>query len=116
MILLVHEDTAILQKYKKQLETRHFNVIAVMSSQEAMTRFFTHQDMISTVITNYDMPDINGLELLQSIRQSYPSICAILIADGLIKEKLPRNIQFYNNPVPFDDLIANLNDELKPLR
>lgn len=112
MILLVNNDKVMLEAYKTRLERHGFNVIALTNAQETMEQFFTHHGDISAIIADYQMLMMNGLELIQSIRQYQPGICAILIADGLIEEELPQNVSFYNIPVPFDSLIVTLNSHV----
>lgn len=104
MILLVDDDTDILETCQGALEERGFHVIPCASGQEAIQAFHTHQEEINTVITDYNMPGIDGLELIQSLRMHQPSLKTILIS-GNYFDDLPNNITFLSKPFTFDALM-----------
>lgn len=67
-ILLVDDSMVIRKQMKTLLENMYFKVIAVAHGEEALGML---NDDISLVLTDYNMPVMNGLELTQEIRQRY---------------------------------------------
>ena len=69
-ILLVDDSMVIRAHMKTMLENLFFHVIAVAHGEEALGMLQTHSD-ISLVITDYNMPVMNGLELTSEIRKTH---------------------------------------------
>jgi len=67
--LLVVDDSMVMRKQMKTLlENMYFKVIAVAHGEEALGMI---NSSISLVLTDYNMPVMNGLELTQEIRKTY---------------------------------------------
>ncbi|MBN4058133.1 response regulator [Mariprofundus ferrooxydans] len=107
MILLVDDDLDILETCQQVLEESGFHVISCTSGVEAIKMFHTLQQEINTVITDYNMPIMTGLELIQNMRMHQPSIKTILIS-GNFSEKLPHNITLIEKPFSFDTLLSEV--------
>ena len=67
-ILLVDDSMVIRKQMKTLLENMYFKVIAVAHGEEALGML---NPKISLVLTDYNMPVMNGLELTQEIRKNY---------------------------------------------
>lgn len=77
-ILLVDDNINGLTARKCVLEELGYDVTAVSAPTKALEEFNTrHFDL---VITDYKMPKLNGLELIQRVRSIRPSIPIILIS------------------------------------
>jgi diguanylate cyclase (GGDEF)-like protein len=69
--ILVVDDSMVFRKQMKgMLENLFFKVITVAHGEEALGMLKTHPD-ISLVLTDYNMPVMNGLELTYEIRKTY---------------------------------------------
>lgn len=69
-ILLVDDSMVVRKQMQTLLENMFFKVIAVAHGEEAMGMLQNMQD-ISLVITDYNMPVMNGLELTKKIRKTW---------------------------------------------
>ena len=69
-ILLVDDSMVVRKQMQNMLENLFFHVIAVAHGEEALGMLNTYDD-ISLVITDYNMPVMDGLELTQEIRKIY---------------------------------------------
>ncbi len=69
-ILVVDDSMVFRNQMKTMLENLFFNVITVAHGEEALGMLHVQPD-ISLVLTDYNMPVINGLELTQEIRKTY---------------------------------------------
>jgi PAS domain S-box-containing protein len=70
-ILLVDDEAAIRDMLSRRLERRGFRVVLAASGQEALDYLARHQ--ASTVLLDVQMPEMSGLQVLQTIRQSWTS-------------------------------------------
>ena len=82
-ILLVDDSMVIRKQMKTLLENMYFKVIAVAHGEEA---FAMLNDDISLVLTDYNMPVMNGLELTQKIRERYSKNRLSIVALSSDKE------------------------------
>ena len=82
--VLVVDDSMVFRKtMKNMLENLFYNVITVAHGEEALGMLKTHPD-ISLVITDYNMPVMNGLELTQEIRKEHNKndLCILAISSN----------------------------------
>ncbi|EDZ63187.1 response regulator receiver modulated diguanylate cyclase [Sulfurimonas gotlandica GD1] len=82
--VLVVDDSMVFRKMMKEmLENLFYNVITVAHGEEAVGMLTAHSD-ISLVITDYNMPVMNGLELTNEIRKDYKKseLCIIAISSN----------------------------------
>jgi len=82
--ILVVDDSMVFRKsMKSMLENLFYNVITVAHGEEALSMISTHPE-ISLVITDYNMPVMNGLELTKEIRKKHDrsDVCIIAISSN----------------------------------
>ncbi|MDQ7045712.1 MAG: diguanylate cyclase [Sulfurimonas sp.] len=78
--ILVVDDSMIFRKQmKNMLDILFYNVITVAHGEEALAMLQTHSD-ISLVITDYNMPVMDGLELTREIRKTHSKDALSIIA------------------------------------
>lgn len=68
-VLHVDDNVNFLELFKT-IFTEWFDIYSVNSCTEALT--IMDQDKFDAVITDYDMPDMNGMELFKKIRTNHP--------------------------------------------
>ncbi|HKJ66735.1 MAG TPA: HDOD domain-containing protein [bacterium] len=71
-ILFVDDKDLILESAKRYLANAAFQIVTARSGHEAL-KMFNHQT-IDIVIADYKMPDMNGLEFLEIVRERFPSV------------------------------------------
>lgn len=69
-VLIVDDSMVFRKQMKMMLENLFYQVITVAHGEEALGMLSTHPD-ISLVITDYNMPVMNGLELTAKIREKH---------------------------------------------
>lgn len=78
-VLIVEDDPMVAQLNKKYLQMiPGFNLVANVSNGEEALHFI-HDNHIDLLLLDVFMPKLNGLELLQHIRISYPKIDIIMV-------------------------------------
>jgi len=77
-IMVVDDSLVIRKQLKMTLENMFFNVIAVAHGEEALTMLKSKE--ITLVLTDYNMPVMNGLELVYEIRKRFNKDVLSIIA------------------------------------
>jgi len=117
MVLIAEDDrilSARLTTYLGNYEDK-FDVIAVANGKEAIDVLKRRQ--ISLLVTDIQMPEVDGLELLAYINLHHPVIpCFVMTAHGTptLKKKLPRDIiRFFAKPVDIHQLTQTILNVLE---
>ena len=71
-ILLVDDDAAVRKVLRYCLEAHHYHCLEAEDGMAALACFQQEQP-IDLVITDNHMPNMTGLELLESLREKFPS-------------------------------------------
>jgi CheY-like chemotaxis protein len=77
-ILLVDDNHLGLRVRTAVLEELGHHVTAVSCGKEALHRFLSER--FDLVVTDYRMPELNGIELTARIREQHPSVPVIMIS------------------------------------
>ncbi|GIU78595.1 MAG: acetoacetate metabolism regulatory protein AtoC [Bryobacteraceae bacterium] len=106
-ILIVDDDASLRQVMSMQLEEMGYRALAASSGDEALHVLGT--ETVALVITDYRMPGMNGLELLEKIRSDYPLLPVIMItAFGSIGNAVEAikagAFDYISKPIDFDQL------------
>ena len=80
VILVVDDDTLVLNSAAAMLEDRGHRVIEASSGQQALNLLAQHPD-IEVLITDHSMPNMTGAELAATVQKSMPSL-PIVLATG----------------------------------
>jgi chemosensory pili system protein ChpA (sensor histidine kinase/response regulator) len=84
--ILVVDDNAITARWVGYVTGRlGFNVALASNGEEALNRLAEEQFV--TVISDVEMPEMNGFELLQNIRLFYPDMPVILMSSSWDQER-----------------------------
>lgn len=70
-VLLVEESTLLRKNTRKILETQHFNIVEASNGVAAMEQIKADPS-IQLVLTDYNIPEMDGFELTAEIRKSFP--------------------------------------------
>jgi DNA-binding NtrC family response regulator len=76
-ILLVDDDLLVLRALRRDLEGTGYNLLISQSVASAMQALETEK--IDVVISDYNMPGPNGLDLLAHISREYPQIVRMML-------------------------------------
>lgn len=80
-ILLADDDTTTLDLVGRTLEADGHEVIRCVDGQEALQRFSAAPESFNLLITDLDMPGINGIELASRAAAAAPQL-RILVMSG----------------------------------
>ena len=118
LILLVDDKKDVLQTLAEGLRASgEFEIITAENGKRALELFGTGLK-IGLLITDLDMPEMNGFELLAHVRKNFPATPAIVLT-GLITPKIKERLKAIGDytciekPVGFMELRRRIIDELR---
>jgi CheY-like chemotaxis protein len=77
-LLFVDDEPAVIRAISRLLATRTgFRMLTAASGEEALDLLRTHN--VDVLVSDIDMPKMNGLELVRRARQEFPSTLRILL-------------------------------------
>ncbi|NJR47369.1 MAG: response regulator [Hyellaceae cyanobacterium CSU_1_1] len=115
LILVVDDETAILEVTKATLETYNYRVLTASNGIEAIATYAQNQGEISLAIVDIMMPEIDGKTAIRTLKQINPDL-KIMAVSGLIDRQeiiaeLADNVTaFMNKPYGNDDLLRTISE------
>jgi DNA-binding NtrC family response regulator len=115
----VDDEPALRALMAERLTDHGFDVVEAESGERALE--LLHQFAFDVVITDLRMPGMDGTQVIESARQRYPGIIAIVITGyGTVKdavEAIKRGASdFITKPFQFDELAHVLKKALEQRR
>ena len=77
-ILLVEDDPAVRRVTARLLEYLKCSVVAVAGGQDAISTLREQSNGFDLVMTDYSMPDMDGIELTMNLKRLLPDMPVIL--------------------------------------
>lgn len=114
-ILLVDDEQFQLETIRRGIRIHGHHVYMVTSGREALKVLEENPEDISLVITDYFMPDMNGIALTRSIRERYGDLPIILMTaygdKSLVIEALRNRCDNYiDKPFKPSELVAQIDE------
>lgn len=78
-VLIVDDEIIQVESLRRGLRSKGYRVAEAFCAQEALNLLNSSERSIDLVITDYAMPVMNGIELLQNIRRDNPSLPVIMM-------------------------------------
>ncbi|MCO5251435.1 MAG: response regulator [Candidatus Kapabacteria bacterium] len=115
-ILMIDDDKDILASY--QVNLRKDFIVRIASNANQAMEILKEEADIGVIVTDYKMPDVNGINLLKMIRQIYPDPIRIMIT-GFADMQIAVNavnegsiFRFLTKPMPTPELKQIIQDAL----
>jgi PAS domain S-box-containing protein len=86
VVLVAEDEFFVRETLRKTLEDRGYNVATAADGTEALAAFASRLDEIDLVVTNIDMPYMDGLSLCRALRKLKPGV-RILVSSGHRQEE-----------------------------
>jgi CheY-like chemotaxis protein len=91
LILVVDDEQAVLEITKEILEVRGYRVLTATNGADAVSKFAAAaKGSIQLVLTDVNMPGMDGPTAVEAIRKLDPSV-KVIIASGLVADLDPVN-------------------------
>ena len=114
IIIIVDDEVKVLRGLESMLfdhddrwEMRFFNL-----PKEALSELSKHEECV--LVTDIQMPEMNGVELMKEVREKFPSIYCIALTGEAKKENLEKTVrladQLLDKPCSERVLVAALSE------
>ncbi|ALV24896.1 bile resistance regulator [Campylobacter iguaniorum] len=120
-VMVVDDSAPVRNEIKRILMSQQFKVFAAAHGEEAMSYIEDNPDM-KFVLTDYNMPVMDGFELMQNIRQKYDknSLAVIVLTsndeDGTGAKFLKNGANDYiKKPFSKEELICRINNTIESM-
>ncbi len=120
-VLLVDDDRILLKLFKKKCQKfeKYFELLLAADGLEAVEVMKKHS--VSLVVTDLQMPNMDGYALIAHLSDIYPDIPVIIITgypstDGKKSVLVKKAFQYVEKPVVLEDLIETIKDSLEAER
>jgi len=105
-ILVVDDEEAIRDMCKKALEWAGYRVDVCQNAHEALELLSKEEDY-ELVLTDLNLPGLNGLELISEIKKRYPH-CKTLLMTGILPGNDINTENCLRKPFGFTELILEI--------
>ncbi|MCP4750888.1 MAG: sigma-54-dependent Fis family transcriptional regulator [Proteobacteria bacterium] len=118
-ILIVDDETSILSTLSDILEDEGFKTEVAESAEEGMNKLEKgDENTFQAVLLDIWMPGIDGIELLDWIKQQYPKLPVIMMSghgtiETAVKATKKGAYDFIEKPLSLDAVLITLNHALK---
>ncbi|WP_313053372.1 EAL domain-containing protein [Pseudomonas lopnurensis] len=113
-LLVVDNEQSILNALKRELRLENYQFLAASSPQEALAFLATHP--VDVVLTDLQLPQVSGVELLGKIRSLHPDVVRIVLSASTEVSSILKAVnegviyRFITKPWEADDLRAQIRD------
>jgi DNA-binding response OmpR family regulator len=119
MTLLVAEDNdAMLSALKDILQSAGYRVLSAVNGQKALDLF--HQDKPDLILSDSSMPDMDGLQFLQSVRETtagkaipFIFLTACDMRGDILNAKSLGADDYLVKPITSKELLTNVDSRLR---
>ncbi len=110
-ILLVEDDTVVMDVNKSMLENLGYTVLTASNGREALEVCRSEHERVDLLLSDITMPEMDGIELLQTVKEQHPSLKVILmtgypLAGENVKELKDMDVICLQKPVNLKQLAS----------
>jgi CheY-like chemotaxis protein len=110
-VLIVEDEGISRRALAMLLQSFGYHPAAYESAEQAL-EYLDHHPPPALMLVDVDLPGMNGLELINRLRQNHPSFRAVLItaADGdrIARFRRENTVDYLRKPLNFDRLLQLL--------
>ncbi|MBN8578361.1 MAG: response regulator [Cytophagales bacterium] len=120
--ILVADDEAdlevlIKQKFRQKIREQHYEFVFAVNGVDALEKIKQHPD-VSVVLSDINMPEMDGLTLLSRLGESSPLIKAVIVSaygdmDNIRTAMNRGAFDFITKPINFEDLTLTMEKTIR---
>jgi CheY-like chemotaxis protein len=112
-VLVVDDEPSLLRLVIMILKENGHTVLSASSGVEALMLYSSYRSEIHLVLTDVQMPGMNGIELARRLRALNPSVKIVLMS-GFVPDdiELPKDLQLLSKPFPPNRLVSVVDQTL----
>jgi CheY-like chemotaxis protein len=107
------------QKFRREIQQGELDLAFALSGEEALVYLQSHLSEVVLILSDINMPGMSGIELLQRIRNSYPSRppMVMMLTAYSDQQNYQQAMQygaddFLTKPLDFNDLKSKLKSRI----
>jgi len=110
LILVVDDEPAWLLLYEAILSGDGMEVVTAAGAKEGLTLLAANN--ISLLLTDYEMPEMNGHELAERLRDSHPHLAIVMTSGGSVPEPVRNSVDAF---LPKAECVRRIRETIKQL-
>ncbi len=116
-ILIVDDDSVLLNTYCEKLE-KQYHVLTALNGSRALD-IMEQLDEIAVIISDHEMANINGIDLLTEVRKTSPDTVRIMLVESDVSDVLMAAINkckvfaLLVKPIDIEELIYSIDEGIK---
>ena len=123
-ILIADDETDVeilfRQKFRQKIREKNYEFVFALNGIDALAKFQQHPD-IDIVLSDINMPEMDGLTLLGKINESNPLVKTVMVSaygdlDNIRKAMNQGAFDFVTKPVNFEDLELTIEKTIRQVR
>lgn len=91
-VLIADDDPQVLRAYAAVLSASGYSVETALDGREASDRL--KAELFDVIVSDIDMPEMDGLQLLRTVRECDPDVPVILVTGGPTVETAAQAVEF----------------------
>jgi CheY-like chemotaxis protein len=109
-ILVVEDEPLILEYLENVLGEKNYKVYKAENGQQATDEFNKRRNEISVLLTDANLPDINGIDLAEKLREQRKDL-KVIVSSGFSRQKalkskiFDENYKYIQKPYGIDELL-----------
>lgn len=110
-IIFVDDEVNILKALKRDMTMADIDAEYFSSADDALSHLKQHQ--VDIVVSDLNMPGMDGITFLQEVQHSYPDIYRVILSSsGIENQELKKALenrtieQYFDKPWNVDELVA----------
>ena len=112
-IVIIDDDHAVLETYSDMISFEGWTVHSFTSAPLAIQYIQKNSDSISLIITDYQLRELTGVELLKQIQQFAPHLKGLVISGFNLSDPIYEELPFLQKPCTRSTLITTIEKMLK---
>lgn len=110
-------EVLIKQRFRQKIRDRQYEFFFAVNGKDALEKIVVNPD-IDVILTDINMPEMDGLTLLSKLNVQYPLIKAVIVSaygdTENIRTAMNRGaFDFITKPINFDDLFLTIEKTIK---
>ena len=107
----------IKQKFRQKIREQQYEFIFAINGNDALEKILLHPD-VDIVLTDINMPEMDGLTLLSRLGESSPLIKAVIVSaygdmDNIRTAMNRGAFDFITKPINFEDLSVTMEKTIR---